>query len=878
MSQSTAVKPTKFRHDYQPSEFLIDAVALEFDLTEDYCDVKARLHIERNAASPLATRELRLDGEDLLLLSIAVNGVELNAHEYRADQENLTILNTLDQFELTTVVRIHPQNNTRLEGLYKSSGNFCTQCEAEGFRRITYFLDRPDIMATYDVIIRADKKRYPYLLSNGNRVALRQLNDGRHEAQWHDPFKKPCYLFALVAGDLDRLHDSFVTASGRHVALEIYVDRGKLNQCHHAMQSVKYAMAWDEKVYGREYDLDVYMIVAVSDFNMGAMENKGLNIFNTKYVLANSYTATDVDYDDVESVIAHEYFHNWTGNRVTCRDWFQLSLKEGLTVFRDQQFSQDRGASSVKRIDDVRVIRTAQFSEDAGPMAHPIRPDSYVEMNNFYTVTVYNKGAEVIRMLHTIEGEDGFRRGMDLYFARHDGQAVTCDDFVQAHADANQMELTQFKRWYSQAGTPTVVVRDEFDASQQIYRLVLSQSTPTHHHNQPFYIPFVVGLLDKSGNELILPWRSGEHSGSTALLPLTQATQVFEFSPVKEKPLPSLLRGFSAPVKIQFDYTDEQLAFLMQHDRNDFNRWDAAQTLYSRMLMQLSRDVRDQKALNVPAIVITAMQTVINDAGLDNALRARLVQWPDVAYLSEQTDVIDIDALSAAFSFARPIVARSLYASLLSNYQRYQGNTELNGKGASDRAWSNACLFWLVASEQSEAFSVAEQQLKRAKTMTDIAAATRILAHSTAPQRQAALQYFASTYTDEALVMDKWFAMQASAPQSFALSEVMELLNHPAFDLRNPNKVRALLSGFAHNNPTEFHRNDGKGYEFIADQVMALNAINPQVAARLVGAFNRWRKFDDQRQQKMLLQLKRIAASQNVSADVYEIVSKSIGA
>ncbi len=876
MAKDNQPKQPKYRKDYRPSPFLIEKIVLEFDLHADHSDVSSRLTVRRNPAADDRSRSLRLDGEDLQLLSLAIDNAAIAPDHYEVDDESLTLHNVPDQFELHTVVRIHPESNTRLEGLYKSSGNFCTQCEAEGFRRITYFLDRPDVMAIYDVTIRADKKHYPFLLSNGNRVASRDLADGRHEAQWHDPFKKPCYLFALVAGDLDLLEDEFVTMSGRKVALEIYVDRGKLNQCAHAMQSVKRAMAWDENVYGREYDLNVYMIVAVGDFNMGAMENKGLNIFNTKYVLANSDTASDADYEGVESVIAHEYFHNWTGNRVTCRDWFQLSLKEGLTVFRDQQFSQDMGSATVKRIDDVRIIRTAQFSEDAGPMAHPIRPDSYVEMNNFYTVTVYNKGAEVIRMLHTIEGADGFRRGMDRYFERHDGQAVTCDDFVQAHADANGLDLRQFQRWYSQAGTPLLNVRDEFDAATQTYRLHIAQQTPAQPNNEPFYIPFVIGLLDKTGKALPPRWQSGKQQGETGLLPVTQAQQTFVFSGISEKPLPSLLRGFSAPVKVQFDYSDEQLAFLLRHDSNDFNRWDAAQTLYSRMLLQLSADFRAGKSLTVPAVVLSAMTSVVSDTSTDNAVSARLLQWPDIAYLAEQVTIIDIEALTAALEFSRRYCAQQLADQFDAQYQRYAGKTALDGKSVADRAWSNTCLAWLVASESDGAYVIAQRQALNAGTMTDIAAATRILAHSNAPQRRAVLARFAERYSDEALVMDKWFAMQSTAPMSFALDEVRTLLQHAKFDLRNPNKVRALLSGFAHMNPTEFHRADGAGYAFVADQVIALNTINPQIAARLVGSFNRWRKFDETRQQLMLKELKRIVATSDVSADVYEIVSKSI--
>lgn len=869
-------KPAKFRKDYRPSDYLIDHVALEFDLYEDHSLVRARMQIRMNPAVTNASPHLQLDGEELQLQVLRVNGTDWPGSHCQRDDSSLTLLDVPAKFELETVVKIHPERNTRLEGLYQSGGKFCTQCEAQGFHRITYFLDRPDILARYDVTIRAPIARYPFLLANGNRTHYRELGDGRHEAQWSDPFPKPCYLFALVAGDFDLLTDKFVTHSGRTVALEIYVDRGKLEQCHYAMLSLKNAMAWDERVYGREYDLDVYMIVAVSDFNMGAMENKGLNIFNTKYVLAHPQTATDTDYEGVESVIAHEYFHNWSGNRVTCRDWFQLSLKEGLTVFRDQQFSSDMGSPTVNRMDDVRVIRTMQFSEDAGPMAHPVRPDSYVEMNNFYTVTVYNKGAEVVRMLHTMFGAAGYRKGMDLYFSRYDGQAVTCDDFVQAHADANGVDLTAFKYWYSQSGTPTVHVDSHYDESAKQFSLTLTQTCakPEQH---PFHFPFVIGLLDANGAEVAMQWTCGAQSGSGGVLPVNQVRQQFVFNNVNSRPLPSLLRDFSAPVKVEYDYSDADLAFLLEHDSNLFNRWDAAQTLGSRVLLQLAESYRQQQTLQLPSVYVQALRSVLKAEHLDNAVRARLLQLPDVSYVSEQVERIDIDALDIAQHFMRRDLALKLFDELLACYHANNGDERLDGAGMGRRALANMVLGLLVDSGREEAYELALQQAYAARNMTDLAAATRALTHSTATQRDDVLAMFAARFGHEALVMDKWLQMQASAPLPFVLDEILRLETHPCFDARNPNKVRALWMAFANANPIAFHRADGSGYAFIADRVMRLNDMNPQLAARLVASFNRWRKYDDNRQRLMAVQLKRILAHRGLSPDVYEIASRSSG-
>lgn len=885
MAKGETGKQVHYRKDYQPSPYVIESVVLEFSLFETHAEVRSQLQIRQNPQHDSDFGPLVLDGEQLQLKSIAINGEALSSAAYVCDESGLKILQPPVECLLETVVHIKPQDNTRLEGLYRSGGKFCTQCEAEGFRWITYYLDRPDIMATYTVTINADKTRYPFLLSNGNPDGAGDLAEGRHWAKWHDPHPKPCYLFALVAGDFDLLEDQFTTMSGKSVALKIYVDKGKLDQCAHAMQSVIKSMRWDEEVFGREYDLDVYQIVAVSDFNMGAMENKGLNIFNTKYVLANQRTATDTDYDGVEAVIAHEYFHNWTGNRVTCRDWFQLSLKEGLTVFRDQQFSMDMGSATVKRMDDVRVIRTAQFAEDSGPMAHPIRPDSYVEMNNFYTVTVYNKGAEVIRMLHTLLGEQGFRKGMDLYFERHDGQAVTCDDYVQAHADANHVDLSQFKYWYSQAGTPVVDIKDHYDAATKRYHLTLSQHcppTPGQDEKQPFVIPFKLGLIDNSGKDLPLSWKTTDLNGKSvtstnSVLPFEQRTQTFVFEHAAEKPLPSLLRDFSAPVKLRYHYSDEQLAFLLANDSNLFNRWDASQQLASRVMLQAAKDFRAHKTLQLPDVVIKAFAKVLNDQSVDNALRARLLQLPDIGYLQELVDVIDIDALVASHTFVKKALASALIEPLRHGYFAMHGANAMDGASAGKRALANTCLSLLVETERAEMIALAVKQANNAQNMTDKFAALKALAHSQAPERDAVLAAFAEEFADEALVMDKWFMVQASSPQKNTLQEIARLEQHPAFDAKNPNKVRALWMALSHANPAVFHANDGSGYQFVAERVAKLNVTNPQIAARMVSCFNRWKRYDDARQRLMLAQLKQLLAQSNLSPDVFEIVSKSVG-
>ena len=880
-----------YLQDYTPPEFLIDQVELRFELAEEATEVQARLQLRRNPAGS-GQQALILHGQELELLHLTLDGRPLARGDYQLDAQQLTLPNPPEQFTLESRVRLYPQRNTSLEGLYQSSGVCCTQCEADGFRKITYFLDRPDVMAKFSTTLVADPDRYPVLLSNGNPVDSGVLDDGRHWATWHDPFKKPSYLFALVAGPLAHLEDYFTTRSGRRVTLRIYTEPQHLDQCEHAMRSLQHAMRWDEEVFGLEYDLDIYNIVAVSDFNMGAMENKGLNVFNTKFVLAKPETATDDDYQGVEAVIAHEYFHNWTGNRVTCRDWFQLSLKEGLTVFRDQEFSADMGSRGVKRIEDVRILRSVQFPQDAGPMAHPVRPDSYIEINNFYTVTVYNKGAEVVRMIHNLLGRDGFRRGMDLYFQRHDGQAVTCDDFVAAMADANQVDLSQFKHWYSQAGTPLVQATSEYDPATASYTLTLRQScppTPGQPQKQPFHIPFAMGLLAADGQPLPLQLE-GENTaseGDSRVLELRAAEQSFRFVNVPEQPIPSLLRGFSAPLKLEYDYSDDELAFLLAHDSDDFNRWEAAQQLAIRSILALRTAHQAQRPLQLPDKLITAYRQALCDDTADPALRAHILSLPGEVYLAEQMDVIDVDGLHFARETMRKMLAQALQNELLSTYEQFQSRDQqtrqqtrqqasehhIDPASIGRRSLKNRCLDYLMLLPEHQQLGMT--QFRNANNMTDQLAALQTLAQQAHPQREQALADFYQQWRHEALVVDKWLSLQATAQGPDTLQQVQSLLQHEAFTIKNPNKVRALIGAFCHN-PIHFHAASGAGYQFVADQVLALNALNPQIAARLLGSFTRWRKYDTARQDLMRSHLQRILASTDLSPDVYEIAAKSL--
>ncbi len=873
--------------DYTPPDYLIEHVDLHFDLHEDTTEVNAKMQIRRNPQKPPNVHpSLVLNGQQLELVAIMLNDQPLQAQRYQLTDEYLTLFDPPEQFQLTLTTRIHPKANTALEGLYVSNGNFCTQCEAEGFRKITYFLDRPDVMATYTTTIVADGA-LPVLLSNGNLIDHGILEDNRHFAIWQDPFKKPCYLFALVAGQLERLEDEFITCSGRQVKLHVYVEPGHLDQADYAMISLKNAMAWDEQVYGREYDLNIYMIVAVSDFNMGAMENKGLNIFNTKYVLAKPETATDADYQGIEGVIAHEYFHNWTGNRITCRDWFQLSLKEGLTVFRDQEFSADRGSRPVKRIADVRLLRTTQFPQDAGPMAHPVRPESYIEINNFYTVTVYNKGAEVIRMMHTLLGPTGFRRGMDLYFERHDGEAVTTDDFVKAMEDANGVDFTQFRRWYDQAGTPQLHVTDEYDPHHQTYVLTIRQScppTPGQPYKAPFHIPLVMGLLDSQGHELPLQLANETHPvGHQRILELREAEHRFVFIHIPEKPLPSLLRDFSAPVQLYIDYQDEELIFLLTHDRNAFNRWDAGQQFFIRWVLRLVAQKQQPSSWTVPESLIMAFRSALTDQlqnnAIDGAFLDQLLTLPSENYLAEQMEVVDVEGIHEACRFIKRGLAAALQAEFIEVYLSYQKDEyRLDAEAMGRRSLKNRCLDYLMALETAEIRHYAVTQFERATQMTDSLAALTLLAHYECPEQADALTTFYHRWQHEPLVIDKWFTLQATSPLPDTLTRVQDLLKHPAFTLKNPNRVRSLISAFSQANPIRFHTDTGAGYQILTDQILAIDPLNPQIAARLLNAFTRWRKYDTHRQNLMRAQLERILKTPALSNDVYEIAVKSIQA
>ncbi len=874
---------TIYLKDYQPPEFLVDRVDLSFDLQEEYTEVESRLELRRNPACPLDNPSLNLDGEQLELLAVRLDGRELSPEQYRLEPDTLSVPNPPDRFVLETRVRIRPQDNTALEGLYRSGGMYCTQCEAEGFRRITYFPDRPDVMARFSTRISADRQQFPVLLSNGNCVGEEAFENGRHRVRWEDPFPKPCYLFALVAGDLRCQQDRYTTSSGRQVDLRIYVEPENIDKCEHAMRSLKHAMAWDEREYGREYDLDIYMIVAVNDFNMGAMENKGLNVFNAKFVLARPETATDRDFQGIEGVIAHEYFHNWTGNRITCRDWFQLSLKEGLTVFRDQEFSADMGSRGVKRIEDVRLLRAHQFAEDAGPMAHPVRPDSYMEINNFYTVTVYEKGAEVVRMQRNLLGAEGFRKATDLYFARHDGQAVTTDDFVKCMEDASGRDLSQFRRWYSQAGTPTVQVSAEFDLAQQRYTLHFAQScppTPGQPDKAPLHIPLTLGLLDRQSRELPLQIEGeAEPLGGERVLELRQARESFCFLGIQEPPVPSLLRGFSAPVKLEYAYPDEDLMFLMAHDQDPFNRWDAAHSLAQRTLLQLLETYRSGGELTVPAGFVAAFRKALNDLDADQALLTEVLSLPSESTLGDQLEVVDVEGIHAVREWLKTQLALILKEDLLAVYQANCSTAgyAIEPADIARRSLKNLALNYLMQLDDPAIRELCLQQFETGNNMTDRMAALSALANCDCAERSQALAAFEAQWRTDPLVMDKWFAAQANSRLPGTLQAVKQLMLHPAFSLRNPNKVRSLVGVFCSANLTGFHAADGSGYAFLADQVIALDKLNPQVAARLLRLMSRWRRYDEARQRLMQAEFERVLAQPDVSRDVFEIASKSLG-
>jgi aminopeptidase N len=860
-----------YRKDYQPPAWSIETVDLRFELDPAGTIVTATMIVAPNPAIAPRETSLTLHGDELELLSVSVDGRALGPDEFEVDPRALTLVSVPETFELETKVRIIPEQNTKLMGLYTSNDAFCTQCEAEGFRRITFSLDRPDVMARYTTRIEADKEKYPVLLSNGNRVAQGELPDGRHWVQWEDPFRKPSYLFALVAGDLVCHRGSFTTASGREVALEIWVEPQNADKCEHALASLRAAMRWDEERYGLEYDLDIYMIVAVDDFNMGAMENKGLNIFNSKYVLAKPSTATDDDYEGIESVVAHEYFHNWTGNRVTCRDWFQLTLKEGLTVFRDQEFSADMLSPAVQRIKDVTRLRTAQFAEDAGPLAHPIRPESYIEMNNFYTATVYEKGAEVVRLYQTLFGRDGFRKGLRHYLETHDGSAVTCDDFRHAMAEANGADLSQLERWYSQAGTPRVVARGDWNEGAGTYALTLSQSLrslPDAPAPMPLPIPIRVALLGSDG---------GEITDSSRTLLLTEEEQVFTFEGLRERPVASIGRRFSAPVRFDVERSSKDLAFLLAHDTDAFNRWEAGQELSKRFLLASIEDARSGRELELDSMIIDAFRKVLLDPALDGSIKSLTLTLPSEELLSQELGVVDPDAVHAVRLFAVQSLGTALRAEWQQSYDDHVDGTDAIDKAqVNRRRLKNRALRYLAALGEPETTGLAVRQFMQATAMTDYEAAFAALVDLVSPQTDEAIASFYARWKDEPLVLDKWFRMQAMSSAPNAFERVVELSKHADFNLSNPNRARSLLYAFAAGNPTGFHRPDGAAYRFVADQVLELDAINPQVASRIVGSFNQWKRYEPGRSALMKAELERIASASTISNDVGEIVERAL--
>lgn len=876
-----AAPQTVYLKDYTPPEYLIDSVELEFDLDAENTRVRSRLSLRSNPDSRADAVALTLMGEELQLISLSLDGEVLSESDFAIGPEALTLHRVPQDrpFVISIENRINPKANTALEGLYLSSSMLCTQCEAQGFRKITWFLDRPDVMSRFQTTLRADKSQYPVLLSNGNKIGAGELEGNRHWVSWEDPFAKPCYLFALVAGQLECVTDHFVTMSGRRIALEIFVEAHNVDKCDHAMQSLKNAMRWDEETYGLEYDLDLYMIVAVDHFNMGAMENKGLNVFNTKFVLARPDTATDSDYEHIEGVIGHEYFHNWSGNRVTCRDWFQLSLKEGFTVFRDQQFSGDQTSAAVKRIEDVNALRTRQFAEDAGPLAHPIRPEAYIEINNFYTLTVYEKGAEVVRMLHTLLGAEGFRKGCDVYFKRHDGQAVTCEDFVNALEAANGVELAQFRRWYSQAGTPVLNVSQRHDPVTQQLHLTLQQTcppTPKQAVKDPLHIPVKIGLLAADGAPATIDFAG--QSNNEIVLNLTEAEQTFTFENLPQAPVVSLLRGFSAPVNLKIKRTLHELAFLLRHDSDSFNRWEAGQQLASQIIFGLIDDLQNNRALQLDGVVVDAYRSILAESNGDLSYQALLLALPEESYLSGQMGVIDVDAIHQAREFVKKSLAEALQNELQKLYTDYHRDESgcFDAGAVGRRRLKNACLSYLITLETDHSYQLAEQQFNSAGNMTDQISALSAIVNSNHPAKTACLQRFYQQWQQEALVIDKWFALQAASSRPNTFETVQNLMQHPAFDMRTPNRVRALIGAFTQANPVNFHAKNGEGYRFLADQVLVLNSLNPQIASRMVTGLAQWRRYDAERQGLMKQQLQRIVEAESLCKDVYEIASKSL--
>ncbi len=868
-ANTTAIAPTTYLKDYQPPVFQIKSISLHFDLFDDYAIIQNDMELKR-----LTQGTLHLYGDELEIISIEMNGKLLESMSYQKINDDIIIASCPDDCILSIKTRIRPQDNSKLSGLYRTNHLFCTQCEAEGFRRITLFPDRPDVLTTFTTKITADTIKYPVLLSNGNLIDQGALEDGRHWVIWQDPFKKPSYLFALVAGQLVSVQDSFVTASGKTVDLRIYVEPGNENKCAHALSSLKKAMRWDEEMYGREYDLSIFMIVAVSDFNMGAMENKGLNIFNAKYILASPDTATDQDYLDIESVVAHEYFHNWTGNRITCRDWFQLSLKEGLTVFRDQEFSRDMNSRDLCRIKDVNNLLTAQFPEDEGHMAHPVRPSSYQEINNFYTATIYNKGAEVIRMQETLVGKAGFRRGMDLYFERHDGEAVTIDDFVKAMEDANHVDFSQLTRWYSQAGTPKVVVNSSFE--NNTLRLTMTQTckpTPECQNKLPFHIPIRVALWDNEGHKLPI---------TNEVLELREEQETFEFNDLKEKPYLSLLRDFSAPIQLEYAQSTDERISLLKFDTNGYIKWDMAQRLVLDTIHKAYKNSTSPSQSLLSKAMQDAFKHVLQDVNLDPGLRAQILTPPsfeEVIFSLKSVDVEKIEDLRVNY---RDQLAKLLFPEAMTIYQSLIGKEQsqssftFNTKSMGERKLRNVCLWLMMKANPTKALVFCQNQFENATNMTDQIASFALLVNCPLEGiADKAIAHFYSQWSHDPLVMDKWFAIQASSELRGALTRVHALTQHPDFTLKNPNRVRAVIGAFIQNSPRHFHQASGKGYAFLTDHLIVLDKINPQIAARLATPFSRGERLDDLRRRLIQDQLQRLL-KEELSKDVFEVVSKSV--
>lgn len=876
----TETHPPILLKDYRPPDWLVETVMLKVALHPTQTKVRATLSLKPNPAA--ATAPLVLDGDGLSLVGLKIDGVVLPAENYIATPDKLTIPQVPNRpFTLEIETLVDPTANLQLSGLYRSSGTYCTQCEAEGFRRITYFLDRPDVMAVYTTRLEADKAEAPVLLANGNLIESGDMPDGRHFAVWHDPHPKPAYLFAMVGGNLGHVEDKFITMSGREVVLRIYVEPGKESRCGYAMEALKRSMRWDETAFGREYDLDIFMIVAVSDFNMGAMENKGLNVFNDKYVLATPDTATDTDFAQIEAVIAHEYFHNWTGNRITCRDWFQLCLKEGLTVFRDQEFSSDMRSRPVKRISDVRNLRATQFVEDAGPLAHPVRPEQYKEINNFYTTTIYEKGAEVVRMVDCLIGPEKFRAGMDLYFERHDGQAATVDQFIQCFADVSGRDMTQLMLWYSQAGTPEVQVSTRYDAARKVYTLECRQSlapTPNQPIKKPMVIPLRTGFVGKDGRDLPLVLTNGTKI-ERGVLELTEPSHTFEFADIAERPVLSANRGFSAPIKLVTDLDTDDLTFLAAHDGDPFNRWQALQTVSTRLLIDNVAALRAGTAPRSDEKLIAALKAVLDDPKLEPAFVALMLVPPGEGDIAREIGKdIDPDAIFRARKMLRADIGDKLGGALTATYDRLaiKGPYSPEAKDAGQRALRNVVLDLLAATAKPDAIARAARQYDAADNMTDRMAALSTLSLHEGAARERTIEDFYKRFADNALVIDKWFSLQAMSPEPHTLETVRALTTHPAFSFANPNRVRSLIGAYAQSNPTQFNRADGAGFDFVADVILSLDPKNPQLAARMATAFRTWRMLEESRRAKAHAALTRIKAAPNLSRDLSDIVERAL--